>query len=332
MKVVISTLLCCLIVTQANAIQIPYKSLKKAYANDQEKCLVRSERWIKILPNNPAGYYYASMIHFERAQKESTTRKKYNELSKSLKYARELESLKTQSFLAQVEWDTLTPVIGLFTRQVQSALEDEDLDQLSESLEKKVKRFDWEIADAPSNTYTASNEGTTEHSDLTEATEVSTSSFRNGQYFGRPTGTEMVASFNVQSEKEMLAYINAERAKKGQKPLVWEEDLAKAARYHAFDMGSQDYFEHDSHDRTNGNLKEVAGTFERIRAFYNTTFVNSENIAAGNEGAKDTYMQWFNSPGHYDNMFNGASGKVGIGVCYVPGSTFGYYWVFCTAY
>jgi len=332
MKVVISTLLCCLIVTQANATKIPYKVLKKTYESDQEKCLERSERWMKILPNNPAGYYYASMIHFERAKNESTARKKYNELSKSLKYARDLESLKTQSFLAQVEWDTLTPVIGLFTQQVQTALENEDLDQLSESLEKKAKRLKWEIADAPSNTTIASNGGNTESVDATEVAEVSTSSFTNGQYFGRPAGTEIVASFNPQSEREMLGYINAERAKKGQKPLVWEEDLAKAARYHAYDMGSQDYFEHNSHDRANGDLKEVAGTFERIRAFYSTTFVNSENIAAGNEGAKNTYMQWFNSPGHYENMFNGASGKVGIGVCYVPGSTYGYYWVFCSAY
>ncbi len=328
MKFFLSTALCCVLTVHVSATQIPYKQLKKTYATDQQKCLERSERWMKILPNNPAGYYYASIIHFEQAKEQTSARKKYNELSKSLKYARELELLKVQSFLATVEWDTLTPVIGEFVLEVQTALEDEELYSLNTSLSKKIKRFDWsEPTRKPRNTET-----TVSTTSPNELAEVSTSSFSNGQYFGKPMGTEMIASYNLQSEREMVAYINAEREKQGMKPLVWEEGLAQAARYHAYDMGSQDYFNHTSKDRIDGNLTEVTGTFERIRAFYNDSFVNSENIAAGNEGAKDTYMQWFNSPGHYDNMFNSDSGKVGIGVCYVPGSTYGYYWVFCTAY
>ena len=114
-------------------------------------------------------------------------------------------------------------------------------------------------------------------------------------------------------------------------PLEWEEDLAKACRYHAYDLGSQGYFDHNSFDRNKDNLFEVGGTFERIRKFYNDTFVNSENIAAGNEGVEGTFQQWYTSKGHYENMFNSSSKKVGIGVCHIPGSTFGYYWVFCTA-
>ena len=114
-------------------------------------------------------------------------------------------------------------------------------------------------------------------------------------------------------------------------PLIWEEDLARAARYHAYDLATQNYFDHNSYDRINGNLIEVGNTFTRIKKFYNETFVNSENIAAGNESAEGTYLQWYNSPGHYKNMFNKKSSKVGIGVFKSSESSYGYYWVFCTA-
>ena len=77
---------------------------------------------------------------------------------------------------------------------------------------------------------------------------------------------------------------------------------------------------------------EVGGTFSRIKKFYSKSFVNSENIAAGNESPQVTYEQWYNSPGHYENMTNPASNKVGLGVFYDANSTYGYYWVFCSAH
>lgn len=325
MKSTLSAVICCLLVVQSYAFDLPYNRLKKSYEKDPEQCLEKSERWMKFLPGNPAGYYFASIIHFEKAQEEETTRKKYNELSKSLKFARELEKLKVQSFLSRVEWDTLTPHINALINDVEADLEQEDLAALSKSLRKKADRFDWTEEEKQAH-YTFTAIPTKEEKKIPEST------FANGQYFGKPSGTEMIPSYNVASEKEMLALINAEREKQGMQPLVWEEKLAQAARYHAFDMGSQSYFDHDSHDRSDaGELQEVVGTFERIRSFYTDSFVNSENIAAGNEGADDTYSQWYHSKGHYDNMFNPNSKKVGIGVCHIPGSPFGYYWVFCTA-
>lgn len=320
---------CCTVALYSSAFQLPYKNLKKTYENHPDKCLERAESWMRLFPNNPAPYYYASLVHFEQAQEEEKTRKKYNELSKSLKYARELELLKMQSFLAKVEWDTLTPHIGSMVAEVKDALEEEDLNALSASLDKKARRFDWAESEKSRGEehYTFTIVPTNSNNSNT----TTISGFRNGQYFGKPTGQEMITSYSVAGEREMLKYINAERIKQGMKELEWDEDLARAARYHAFDMGSQDYFSHDSQDLVNGKLMEVNGTFERIKAFYKKSFVNSENIAAGNEGAKDTYMQWYNSPGHYANMFNKSSAKAGVGVCYVSGSSYGYYWVFCTA-
>ena len=114
-------------------------------------------------------------------------------------------------------------------------------------------------------------------------------------------------------------------------PLVWNEDLAKAARYHAHDLGSQKYFDHNTYDRVDNELVAIGSTFDRIKKFYDKTHVNSENIAAGNESPNKTYLQWYNSVGHNENMFNASSRFVGIGFCQVPNSPHEYYWVFCTA-
>lgn len=241
-----------------------------------------------------------------------------------MRYAKELEQHGNPEFLTLVAWDTITPFMRSFTETVSNELKDEELYKLSAIIEKKARRFEWmdnsnvvEISENESNEIVP---------------EVLTSTLKNGQYFGMPSGAEQIESFNMKSEKEVLEFVNEERAKQGMQPLEWDEDLARAARYHAFDMGSQNYFNHDSYDRSqSGKLDKIGGTFTRIKTFYKASFANSENIAAGNQGSYDTYMQWFNSPGHYANMFNANSAKVGIGVVYVPDSDYGYYWVMNTA-
>ena len=149
--------------------------------------------------------------------------------------------------------------------------------------------------------------------------------------FGMPSGNENVHSSNLAEEQALLLLINKERQKLGMEPLIWEEKLAKAARYHAFDLASQKYFDHNTYDRVNGELVKVGGTFTRIGRFYNASSLNSENIAAGSEAAYGTYIQWFDSKGHYNNMFNKQSKKVGIGFYYDENAPLKFYWVFCTA-
>ena len=151
-------------------------------------------------------------------------------------------------------------------------------------------------------------------------------------YYGLPIGNERIKSASITYEKEILGIINSERKKQGMQELIWEEDLARAARYHAYDLATQKYFDHNSYDRKNGKLIKVGGTFERIHRFYSKTFVNSENIAAGSSNPGGTYNQWYKSPGHYKNMFNRKSKKVGIGLYYDKDSLYGYYWVFCNAF
>lgn len=309
----------------ANAIEIPYNYLKKSYENEYDKTLERAERCMKLLPNNPAAYYYASLVHFENAQRETVVRKRYLGLVKSLRYARELESTKDQEFLDLVAWDTLTPYIQDFTVNVNEELKEAELYKLSAIIERRTKHLDWMDA-STQNEDIATNDVIESNSEITVSSGMS-----NGQYFGMPSGRELINSYDKLSEREMLDLINKERLSQGMQPFSWDEDLAKAARYHAFDMGSQNYFDHQSYDRSNEKLTVAGGTFTRIGAFYSASFANSENIAAGNEAAVHTYKQWYHSQGHYDNMFNASSTKIGIGVVYVPESEYGYYWVMCTA-
>jgi uncharacterized protein YkwD len=52
----------------------------------------------------------------------------------------------------------------------------------------------------------------------------------------------------------------------------------------------------------------------------------AENIAAGNQGAIETFCQWKNSPGHNKNMLAPRAAVIGIGCAENPDSKYGYYW------
>ena len=70
---------------------------------------------------------------------------------------------------------------------------------------------------------------------------------------GVPDGTVFVKPPEPDMEKEVLEIVNRERTKYGLNPIVWDDDLAFSARYHAADMALFNYFDHDSHDRDRSN-------------------------------------------------------------------------------
>jgi uncharacterized protein YkwD len=317
----------------------PYKRLSKLYASDSEKCLKVAERYINYFPGDPAPYYYAMTVYYDKAQVQPTTRKKYSELSKALSIARRYVKVADDSFNDRVGWEQQAEEMNVFTGELIEELKENKLRSQSTALASKRKTLKWKKVSLPEgddldNDVIAEVDEKSSEESINADGSVSTVSVKNrvaNQYYGLPMGTEIVPSYSVSNEQEMLRLINEERKKKGMGALVWDEDLAKAARYHAYDMGTQKYFDHDSYDRSGEKLTDVGGTFVRIRKFYSNSFVNSENIAAGNESAQATYLQWFHSPGHYENMFNASSKKVGIGVVYSVDSPFGYYWVFDSA-
>ena len=134
-------------------------------------------------------------------------------------------------------------------------------------------------------------------------------------FVGCASGKEDISPENEKFEKEVLRLTNLERKKVGKVDLVWDESLARAARYHAADMFTDGYFEHDSYDKVNGKLTMVCPTFERIRKFGRG---NAENIAINSTPAS-TVNAWVNSSGHYRNM-TGDYKRLGVG--YYKG-----YWV-----
>lgn len=319
----------------------PYKRLTKLYASDSEKCLKVAEHYINYFPDDPAPYYYAMTVHFEKAKVQTTSRKKYNELSQALSIARRYVKVSYKIFDDRVGWENQADEMNQFSGELIEELKEDNLQAQSNALVSKRKTLKWVKVLLPDNKEIDQNyndivevEDTkgTESLKVTESIEIVTASNKIiGQYYGLPMGTEIVPSYSTANEQEVVRLINLERKKKGMEPLIWDEDLARAARYHAFDMASQKYFEHNSYDRNGEKLVKAGETFKRIQKFYSASFVNSENIAAGNESASATYNQWFTSPGHYANMFNKSSKKVGIGVVYSADSPFGYYWVFDTA-
>jgi len=327
-----------LIVSNVSAGNATYKRLSKLYMSDSKKCLMLAKRYIKHRPDKSSPYFFASMIYKDKVKKARNAKGKYFHITKSLSYADKFMDRSDVEMQNKLDWHLEVEALQSVALSVINELSESEFADLGIRLNKKVEAYEF-----LNTTHIAVTDETMETDNSTTETEliVVTENIENsnsngfvkvaGQYYGLPAGTEIVRSHNRQSEKEMLRLINLERKKQGLVELEWEEKLANACRYHAYDLGSQDYFNHDSYDRINGELVEVGGTFERIKRFYSESFVNAENIAAGNESAGDTYEQWYNSKGHYDNMFNKSSRKVGIGVFRVPGTLYEYYWVLCTA-
>lgn len=306
-----------------------FNRLEKLNNKDQKKCLEVAKRYIKIFPENSSAYYFSSIIYNERADKSRSTSGKYRNLKRAISHAITFEQKDDGTIASNVNWSDYTLDLTQRAYAIINKLEEEDQERYSTALLKSINKLD--------NTVVVTLDDVALVESETEAVKIApvgvmVDANSNHEFFGMPIGNEIIVSASLTDEQELLKLINAERVKQGMGELVWEEDLAKAARYHAYDLATQDYFDHASFDRSGEKLVEVGGAFDRIRKFYSKSYVNSENIAVGNGSPNGTYLQWFNSPGHYDNMFKSGSKKVGLGVFYDNNSTFGYYWVFCTAY
>jgi uncharacterized protein YkwD len=137
-------------------------------------------------------------------------------------------------------------------------------------------------------------------------------------------GGENAPLVNPDYEQQVIELVNAARAAQGLPPLKRSAALDQAARYHATDLGLDDYFFHETYDRVSGELEFVCDTWQRIEAY--TSGANAENIAAGYTTPQEVMDAWLSSPGHKENLLNTYSREIGIG--YYEGSG-GYYsyWV-----
>ena len=108
---------------------------------------------------------------------------------------------------------------------------------------------------------------------------------------------------------EFLEILNEARVEKGLNKLTMDADLLDAAM-----LRSTEIMVLFDHTRPDGS-----SCFTACGKMY------GENIAAGNRSASATYNQWYNSSGHYANMFSANYTTIGVGVCED-------YWVTCFGY
>lgn len=101
--------------------------------------------------------------------------------------------------------------------------------------------------------------------------------------------------------------------------LTLDTKLRCAARNHAKDMATKNYFSHTSQDGRQ--------FFERITAALYTWTSVGENIAAGQSTAASVVAGWMASSGHCNNIMSSTFKHLGVGYAYNVNATYDHYWV-----
>jgi uncharacterized protein YkwD len=306
-----------------------YNKLNKLYETDKNKCLETAKKLMQKKSFEPTPYYFASVIYYDKSKEARNLRGNYLQLFRAVSSAVKFEELSGDQERELVHWDEHLAVVKNRSELLITALNRNDLEELSDNLIGQLTKIE----------SLAHHFGGVQKTDVlaelykapivekTDKNEVFTKI--DGHFYGLPKGIENLASSNIQAEREIVTLINNERIKRQLPPVNWNEDLARASRYHAYDQGSQGYFSHTSNDRINGDLKMVGGTFERIGKFYKGS-IKGECIAAGNNTAQATFIQWMNSDGHREIMLDPTATTIGIGYVSVDNSPFQHYWVLAT--
>lgn len=307
-----------------------YQKLEKSYAKNAQKCFDLANKYQKRDKKLASPYYFQEQYYEQKAEKARKTADEALALGNASVNGVLFEKYGSETLFQRVEWTSKKTQLR---EKIENCLielkKEHQTDRRKRLLEKGKQLFDDLEMPVVEKEVIVEKKEEKLNSNIIPASKGSSNA--TVDFSKAPSGKEFLATYDAAAEKEMLELINKERISKKLTPLTLDSNLVRAARYHANDMAHENYFDHDSYNRVNGKLVEAISTFDRIRLFYNN-FANTENIAAGNAAADDTYKQWYNSPGHYANMFNTSAKNVGIAMAYDPASSFGYYWVFCTGY
>jgi uncharacterized protein YkwD len=138
-------------------------------------------------------------------------------------------------------------------------------------------------------------------------------------------GGSAPAAVDRDAEQQVLELVNAQRREHGLLELQPSDALADAARLHARDMAQDDYVEHDSFDRSQGQLTKACEWSKRVLGFVPEERRLAENIAAGASTPQEVVDGWMRSPVHRRNVLGTALTELGVG--YWPGGSAGFYWV-----
>lgn len=111
-------------------------------------------------------------------------------------------------------------------------------------------------------------------------------------------------------EQQVLALVNAERAKAGCGPVRLDAKLHSAAQKHAQDMAARRYFDHQAPDGT--------GPGERITAAGYRWSAWAENLNQGPSSATSAVTNWMDSSVHRSNMLDCDLTQMGVGTATGP--------------
>lgn len=103
------------------------------------------------------------------------------------------------------------------------------------------------------------------------------------------------AQLQTPTEASVLAAINAERTTRGLEPLLWNDDLYRAASDKARDMFDRQYFDHIAPDGTT--------PWQFIQQEY-TYLEAGENLAIDFEDSLRAVPAWMSSPAHRRNILD----------------------------
>ncbi|HYE34058.1 CvpA family protein [Methylocaldum sp.] len=106
-------------------------------------------------------------------------------------------------------------------------------------------------------------------------------------------------------EKQMLEYVNRERAAAGLSPLKLDPALTEVARGHSADMFTRSYFSHYT--------PEDKSPFDRMRESKVRFLIAGENLALA-PSIHLAHTGLMNSPGHRANILRPQFGRIGIGI------------------
>ncbi|MGW5345251.1 sigma-70 family RNA polymerase sigma factor [Streptomyces sp. HUAS TT3] len=105
---------------------------------------------------------------------------------------------------------------------------------------------------------------------------------------------------------QVVALVNAERAKAGCGPLRDDAQLRSAAQAHSDDMAGRNFFAHTSPDGSDPGDRTTAAGYRW------STY--GENIAKGQQTPESVMDSWMNSAGHRANILNCSFKDIGVGI------------------
>lgn len=106
-------------------------------------------------------------------------------------------------------------------------------------------------------------------------------------------------------ENRVAQLVNQERAKRGLRPLGYNWEVARVARYKSTDMANKHYFSHTS--------PTYGSPFNMMENFGIRFTAAGENIAMGQRTPEEVMNAWMNSPGHRANILSSSFTQIGVG-------------------